>query len=157
MYKVKQTRSPPAGRTILGPSLGWSDQIEAINISTPDLNELGCRMRQLDLIVSVDTMVAHPAGGNRHRRLDTASFGLRLALADDRRARLLVPERASLSSGRRRGLEWCFRTGACRAARSVGAVIAAIRPLAAPSQARSSEIAGRKSLVAGGGGLRRPR
>ncbi len=45
-----------------GKAAAAAPQIEAIDISTPDLNELGCRMRQLDLVISVDTMVAHLAG-----------------------------------------------------------------------------------------------
>ncbi|CCE11284.1 conserved hypothetical protein [Bradyrhizobium sp. STM 3843] len=39
-----------------------ASDIGAIDISTANLNELGCRMRRLDLVISVDTMAAHLAG-----------------------------------------------------------------------------------------------
>jgi hypothetical protein len=39
-----------------------SAEIGATDISTPDIVELGYRIRELDLIISVDTMVVHLAG-----------------------------------------------------------------------------------------------
>ena len=39
-----------------------STEIGARDISTPDIVELGYRISELDLIVSVDTMVVHLAG-----------------------------------------------------------------------------------------------
>ncbi|MGJ4942067.1 hypothetical protein ACQR1W_15945 [Bradyrhizobium sp. HKCCYLS1011] len=45
-----------------GEAAAAGSDIGALDISTADLNELGCRMRRLDLVISVDTMVAHLAG-----------------------------------------------------------------------------------------------
>jgi hypothetical protein len=45
-----------------GPALDQADQIGAGDISTPDIVELGYRMGELDIVVSVDTMVVHLAG-----------------------------------------------------------------------------------------------
>jgi hypothetical protein len=45
-----------------GAPLGDADLIGARDISTPDIVELGYRMGELDVIVSVDTMVVHLAG-----------------------------------------------------------------------------------------------
>jgi hypothetical protein len=45
-----------------GAGPGEADRIGATDVSTPDIIELGYRMRELDIIVSVDTMVVHLAG-----------------------------------------------------------------------------------------------
>jgi hypothetical protein len=45
-----------------GPASGQAHQIGARDISTPDIVELGYRMGELDIVVSVDTMVVHLAG-----------------------------------------------------------------------------------------------
>lgn len=45
-----------------GESAGAARAIGALDISTADLNELSHRLRQLDLVVTVDTMAAHLAG-----------------------------------------------------------------------------------------------
>lgn len=45
-----------------GESAGAGGAIGALDISTADLDALGHRLRQLDLLVTVDTMVAHLAG-----------------------------------------------------------------------------------------------
>jgi ADP-heptose:LPS heptosyltransferase len=45
-----------------GAAPGGATQIGAKDISTPDLLELCHRLGELDLVVSVDTMVAHLAG-----------------------------------------------------------------------------------------------
>jgi hypothetical protein len=45
-----------------GPASDQADQIGARDISTPDIVELGYRMGELDIVVSVDTMVMHLAG-----------------------------------------------------------------------------------------------
>jgi hypothetical protein len=42
------------------------DQIGARDVSTPDIVELGYRLGELDLVVSVDTMVVHLAGALGH-------------------------------------------------------------------------------------------
>jgi hypothetical protein len=45
-----------------GAASGEANQIGARDISTPDIVELGYRMGELDVVVSVDTMVVHLAG-----------------------------------------------------------------------------------------------
>jgi hypothetical protein len=45
-----------------GAASGEAEHIGAKDISTPDIVELGYRMGELDIIVSVDTMVVHLAG-----------------------------------------------------------------------------------------------
>jgi hypothetical protein len=45
-----------------GGASGEASQIGAWDISTPDIIELGYRMGELDIVVSVDTMVVHLAG-----------------------------------------------------------------------------------------------
>jgi hypothetical protein len=45
-----------------GTASGEADHIGAADISTPDIVELGYRMGELDVIVSVDTMAVHLAG-----------------------------------------------------------------------------------------------
>jgi hypothetical protein len=45
-----------------GAALGEANQIGASDVSTPDIVELGYRMGELDIVVSVDTMVVHLAG-----------------------------------------------------------------------------------------------
>ncbi len=45
-----------------GVASGEASQIGAWDISTPDIIELGYRMGELDIVVSVDTMVVHLAG-----------------------------------------------------------------------------------------------
>jgi hypothetical protein len=50
----------------MGSASGEADDIGATDISTPDIVELGYRMGELDIIVSVDTMVVHLAGALGH-------------------------------------------------------------------------------------------
>jgi hypothetical protein len=45
-----------------GAASGEVEHIGAKDISTPDVVELGCRMGELDIVVSVDTMIVHLAG-----------------------------------------------------------------------------------------------
>ena len=49
-----------------GVASGEASQIGAWDISTPDIIELGYRMGELDIVVSVDTMVVHLAGALGH-------------------------------------------------------------------------------------------
>jgi hypothetical protein len=49
-----------------GVASGEASQIGAWDVSTPDIIELGYRMGELDIVVSVDTMVAHLAGALGH-------------------------------------------------------------------------------------------
>jgi len=45
----------------LSPAAGAIDEIGAIDVSTPDIEILAARLKQLDLLICVDTMVAHLA------------------------------------------------------------------------------------------------
>jgi hypothetical protein len=45
----------------MNPAEGSIREMNAVDISTPDIEELACKLKQLDLLICVDTMIAHLA------------------------------------------------------------------------------------------------